>query len=553
MFICWCAKAVNRQLCAPCVALLGALLLVSGHGVAAEVPPGTKLAAQQEITVGNGAEPASLDPHKTEGAPEFRLVIELFEGLVGHDADGKLVPGVAEKWESKEGGKLWLFSLRKDARWSDGSPVTAADFEYSLKRVVDPKTASPMAWYPGKVSNILNAEAITAGRKPPGELGVKALSPTQLQITLEQPVAYFLNTLVHNSLFPVPRKHIEQHGEKWTEADKLVGNGPYRLAERVVNERIVFVRNTHYWNNAKSVIEKAVYVPVANPSAEFQRYRANDLDLTSDGGVPAEQLAQIRRDLAKELQIWPQTASYFYTFNTRRPPFDDARVRRALALALNREVIVHQVLQGGQQPAYGMTPLIAEAYKHQPGRWERASQAERDAEAKRLLLEAGFGPSKPLKFALLYNTSEAHKKLALAAAAMWKRIGPVEVELQNQEWKTYLDTRNRGEFSVSRAGWVGSYNEPSIMLGFFHTHSGVNDGKYSNPKYDELLDRARVTADPAARGKLYAEAEAILAEDAPAAFVHHYANQRLIKPWLKGHGRNPIGWIQLKDLYVVAH
>ena len=541
------ARVNPLVLCAVFVAVLNSAIVR-----AAEVPPGTKLDAKQEIVIGMVSDPATLDPGKIEGRPESNLAVEMFEGLVVQDPDGKVAPGVAEKWESREKGKVWIFTLRKNAKWSDGSTVTAGDFEYAFKRMVDPKTASQYSWYLGKASNLLNGTFIVEGKKPASELGVKALNDTTLQLTLEKPIAYLVETLVHGSLMPVPRKVIEKFGDKWIDPANIVSNGPYKLTQRIVNERIVMERNPQYWNNAKTVIEKISFVVVGNPSAEFQRYRANAVDMTADGGVPVEQIAQIRKEIPDQLHIWPQLGTYYYTFNLKRPPFDDVRVRRALHLAIDREVITKKILNTGETAGFGMTPHIAGGYTHVPLKWEKASQSERNAEARRLLQEAGFGPGKTLKFPLLYNTLETHKKIALAVAAMWKQVGPVEVELVNQEWKTFLDTRNRGDFTVTRGAWVADYNEPSTMIDLFHSKHGNNDGKYSNPKYDEVIEKAKITLDATERGKLYQDAEAILAEDAPAAFVYHYSNRRLIKPWVKGFGRNPQGRIQVRDLYIVA-
>ena len=520
---------------------------------AAEVPPGTKLHPQQHIVIGNGAEPSTLDPALVQGRPESNLSVELFEGLVSQDPDGKVVPGVAEKWESKEGGRVWIFTLRKNAKWSDGSQVTAADFEFSFKRNVDPKTASDYSWYLGKASNVLNGMAIVQGKKPASELGVKALNETTLQLTLEQPVAYLVSTLIHGSVMPVPRKVVEKFGDKLTDPANIVSNGPYKLSERVVNERIVMVRNPHYWNNAKTVIEKVTYLPINNQTAEYQRYRANAIDVTADGGVPSEQVAQIRKEVPNELKLWPQLGSYYYTYNYKVKPFDDVRVRRALSLAVNRDVITKQILSTGEVSAYGMTPAIAEGYEAIRHDWETMTQSQRDAEAKKLLADAGYGPGKPLKFKLLYNTNEQHKKIALAIVSMWKRIGSVEVELVNQEWKTFLDTRNRGDFEVTRGAWIADYNEASTMVDLYHSKHGSNDGKYNNPAYDEVVDKAKATLDSNQRMKLYQEAERILAKDFPAIFVYHYSNRRMIKPWVKGYGRNPQGRIQAHDLYIVAH
>ncbi|GAA5178542.1 ABC transporter substrate-binding protein [Niveibacterium umoris] len=535
------------------LALAACLVAGSAKAFAAEVPAGTPLHPVQEIVRGNGTEPATLDPNKSEGRPESNMAVELFEGLVSLSPDGKVIPGVAEKWESREGGKVWLFTLRKAAKWSDGSPVTAHDFEYSFKRMVDPKTASQYAWYLGKASNVKNGRAIVEGKVPPSELGVKALGEHTLQITLEKPVSYLIATLAHGSLMPVPRKAIEKYGDKWTEPGNMISNGAYKLAERVVNERIVMLRNPHYWNNAKTVIDKVTFLPINNQSAEYQRYRANGIDMTADGGVPPEQLKQIRRDIPNELVTWPQLGTYCYVFNFRKKPFDDVRVRKALSLALQREVIAQKLVGTGETPAYSFTPETAEGYTPIEHDWQRWTQAQREEEARRLLAEAGYTKARPLRFELLYNTNEGHKKIALAAAWMWRRIGPVEVVLVNQEWKTFLDSRNRGQFEVSRYAWIADYNEPSTMLDLFHSQHGNNDGKYNNPQYDAIMDRAKSALDAAERTRLYQDAERILAQDFPTANVYHYSNRHLIKPWVKGYGHNPEGRILTRDLYIVAH
>ena len=522
-------------------------------GFAAEVPAGTKLHLSQTVVIGNGAEPASIDPGKIEGVPEFNLVLDLFEGLVSQDPSGKIIGGVAEKWESKENSTLWTFSLRKNAKWSDGTPVTAGDFEYAYKRLVDPRTASVYSWYLSVACKILNAAAIVEGKKPPSELGVTALNDHTLQIRLESPVAFLIAVLNNAALAPIPRKQVEKFGDRWTEPANMISNGAFKLSERIVNERIVMVRNPMYWNDAKTVIDKATYLPISNQSAGYQRFRADAIDVTENGGVPSEQLAQIRKDIPKELLIWPALGTYYYAFTLKLKPFDDPRVRRALSLAINRDVIARQILDTGEQAAFSFSPGIAGSYVAAIHDSERLTQAQRDAEAKKLLGEAGYSPSKPLKVPLLYNTNEQHKKIALAVAAMWKRVGSVEVELVNQEWKTYLDSINRGEFSVARRGWMAVYNEPSIMLDMFHSKHGSNDGKYNNPKYDETVERAKATADAANRATLYHEAERILAQDVPVAVIYHYPNRRLIKPWVGGYGRNALGRVLARDLYILAH
>jgi oligopeptide transport system substrate-binding protein len=535
------------------LALAAGFAVLPLAALAADVPAGTKLAAKQELVRGNGTEPATLDPGKMEGVPEHNVAIDLFEGLVNTDPEGKVVPGAAEKWEVKDGGKLWIFTIRKDAKWSDGSPVTAADYEFAWKRVTDPKTASPYSWFPGQASHILNGTDIAQGKKKPDTLGVKAINDKTLQVQLDEPIGFFLKTLTHSSMLPVPKKMVEKYGDKWVESDKIIGNGAYKLAERVVNERIVMVRSTTYWNNAKTIIDKVTWLPIVQPSAEYQRYRAGGEDMTANGGVPNDQIKQIRAELPKELELWPQLGTYYYELNEKVKPFDDVRVRRALSLAIDRKIVVQQVTNTGETEAYSFTPPIAEGMSkvHMPD--QDMTQQQRDDLARKLLAEAGFTKDKPLKFALLYNTMESHKKLALAASAMWRMKLGVQVELLNKEWKTYLDARNTGDFVVARSAWIADYNEPSTMLDIWTCDNGQNHGKYCNRAFDETMKKAKATADDAERARLYQEAEQILAKDAPAVFIYFYSNKMLVKPWVRGWGHDPQGFARTKEIYIVAH
>lgn len=537
----------------PRIAVAGlALLLTAVSASAVEVPAGTKLAPLQELVRGNGTEPATLDPNKMQGVPESNLARDLFEGLVNQDPDGKIIPGVASSWEAREGGKVWVFHLRPNLKWSDGKPLTAADFVFSARRVVDPKAASPYAWYLAKAASIENALEISEGKKAPETLGVKALDDRTVEFRLTRPLAFFVSTMSHTTMLPVPKHMVEKLGDRWSDTANFVSNGAYKLVERVVNERIVMVRNPLYWNDAKTVVNKVTWLALNSVTAEFQRYRAGEIDLTENGGVPTEQMKMIRQEHANEFKSWSQVGTYYYGFNTKVKPFDDVRVRKALSLLVNRDVITKQLLGTGEVPAYSFTPEVTQGSKPIVHDWQKMSQNERDAEAGRLLAAAGYGPKNPLRAKFLYNTSESHKKIALAVASMWRRAG-ISIELINQEWKTYLDTKRAGNFEIVRAGWVGDYNEPSTMMDMFTTTHGNNDGKYSNPKYDELLDKVKVVPDEEGRAMIYQEAEKILAADFPAAFIYQYSNRYLIKPYVRGYGNNPDGRILTKDLYLVAH
>ncbi|PJG59010.1 ABC transporter substrate-binding protein [Aeromonas cavernicola] len=514
---------------------------------AADVPAGTQLAKVQELVKGNGAEPASLDPHKTEGVPESQILRDLFEGLISSGPKGEVLPGVAQSWETKD-NKHYLFHLRKNAKWSNGDPVTAHDFEYAFKRAVDPKTASPYAWYL-EIPTIINASDIIAGKKPAETLGVKAIDDYTFEVQLEKAVPYFVSMLSRTTTYPVPKKVIAQFGDKWTQPGNMVSNGAYALSQWVVNERIEVERNKHYWNDAKTVINQVTYLPIDN-NADLNRYLAGEVDMTYQ--MPIERFKQMKKEKPDELKVTGYVGTYFYTFNVKRKPYDDVRVRTALTYAIDRNVIADKVMGQGQQPAYGLVPDFVDGFKPTAPEWSKLTQAERNTQAKGLLSEAGYGPGNPLKLDLLYNTDDNHKRVAVAVASMWKQLG-VEVSLVNQEWKTYLDSLKQGQFDVARRGWIADYNEASSLLDLMQTTHGNNDGKYSNPAFDQLMDSSRDQVDAAARSKVYQQAEALLAKDMPIAPIYQYVTARMVQPYVGGYPANPLDELHSKEMYIVAH
>ncbi|MBL0625738.1 ABC transporter substrate-binding protein [Aeromonas jandaei] len=528
--------------------LMAALFGGINMAQAADVPAGTKLADVQQLVKGNGSEPATLDPQKVEGTPESAILRDLFEGLVSSGPKGEVVPGVAESWETKD-NKHYVFHLRKDAKWSNGEPVTAHDFEFAFKRAVDPKTASPYSWYL-EIPTIVNASEIIAGKKPADSLGVKAVDDYTFEVQLEKAIPYFVSMLSHTTTYPVPKKVVEKFGDKWTQPGNMVGNGAYVLKEWVVNERIGVERNKNYWNNAKTVIDKVTYLPIQSTNAELNRFLAGEIDMTWN--VPIERFKQLKKDYPADLKVEGLVSTYYYQFNTKKKPFDDVRVRTALSYAVNRDVIADKVMGQGQRPAYGLTPDYVDGFKPVVADWSKMTQADRDAKAKALLQEAGFDTSKPLKFELLYNTDDNHKKVAVAVASMWKKLG-VQVSLVNQEWKTYLETKKQGQFDVARAGWTADYNEASSMLDLMQTTHGNNDGKYSNPAFDKLMSESRDQVDATSRNKLYVQAEAILAKDMPIIPIYQYVQPRMVKSYVGGYPSNPLDNLYSKDMYIIAH
>ncbi|QXB57288.1 peptide ABC transporter substrate-binding protein [Pantoea agglomerans] len=518
--------------------------------IAANPPAGAQLAEQQQIVRHIKDEPASLDPLKAVGLPEIQVIRDLFEGLTNQDAQGKIVPGVAQSWSSSD-NKTWVFTLRNNARWSNGDPVTAQDFVYSWQRLVDPKNSSAFAWFAG-LSGIQNAAAIIKGEMTPDKLGVVAQSKNQLKVTLDRPVPWFPALVANVALFPVPQKIIAQQGDSWTSPGKLVGNGAYQLSERVVNEKIVLTRNPHYWDDAHSVLTKVTFVPINEESSATKRYRSNDIDITES--FPKNMYALLKKTLPGEVYTPDQLGTYYYAFNTQKGPTADVRVRKALSWSIDRKVIAEKVLGTGEKPAWHFTPDVTAGFKPLPTFMQQHDQNSLNAQAKSLLAAAGYGPGKPLKLKLLYNTSESHQKIAIAVASMWKKNLGVDVTLENQEWKTYIDSRNSGNFDVIRASWVGDYNEPSTFLNLLTSGNSSNIARFNNADYDAVIAKASRETSDQVRNSDYNRAEQILAEQAPIAPIYQYTNGRLIKPWVKGYPiTNPEDVAYSRELWIEKH
>ncbi|UVC27624.1 ABC transporter substrate-binding protein [Pantoea sp. SOD02] len=531
---------------------LTALIVASAvsPAFAANVPSGAQLASTQEIVRHIKDEPASLDPMKAVGLPEIQVMRDLFEGLTNQDAHGKIVPGVAQSWSSND-NKTWIFTLRKDARWSNGEPVTAQDFVYSWQRLVEPKNSSPFAWF-AALSGIENAEAITKGQMGADKLGVAATDATHLKVTLSRPVPWFPSMVANAAMYPVSQKVIEKEGDSWTSPGKLVGNGAYQLQDRVVNEKIVLVRNANYWDDKKSVLTKVTFIPINEESSATKRYRANDIDITES--FPKNMYALLKKELPGQVYTPDQLGTYYYAFNTEKGPTADVRVRKALSWSIDRRIIAEKVLGTGEKPAWHFTPDVTAGFTPMKSYLQQHSQQELNAQAKALLTAAGYGPGKPLHLTLLYNTSESHQKIAIAVASMWKKNLGVDVTLQNQEWKTYIDSRNSGNFDVIRASWIGDYNEPSTFLSLLtSTHSG-NIARFRSADYDAVITKASTETSVAARNTDYNKAEQIIADQAPIAPIYQYTNGRLIKPWVKGYPiTNPEDVAYSRELWIEKH
>ena len=525
------------------------LLCTTATVFAAQVPPGTVLAEKQELVRNNGSEPASLDPHKVESDVEFNIISDLFEGLVSVSPAGEIQPRLAEKWENKE-NTVWTFHLCPGITWSDGTAITAQDIVWSWQRLVSPLTASPYSSYPGNM-HIVNAKEIAEGKKAPETLGVKAVDDATLEVTLTQPNAAFLAMLAHPSLVPIDKVLVNRFGEQWTKPEHIVTSGPYKLSAWVVNERIVAERNPRYWDNEHTVINKVTWLPIHSEAADVNRYKAGEIDIVYT--VPINQFAQLKKTMGDQLNVSPQLATYYYEFNTTRPPFNDPRVRLALNMALDKDIIAEKVLGQGQRPAWLISQPDIGGVKLQNPEYASWPREKRIAEAKKLLSEAGYSDNHPLVFNLLYNTSESHQRVAIAASSMWKKNLGVEAKLQNQEWKTMLDTMHTHNFDAVRYAWIADYDDAATFLNNFRTGDSENTSQYSNPAYDEALKNAAKASDGVARGKYYQQAEDLLAKDVPAVPVYHYVRTHLVKPWVGGFTPDKLGYYFTKDMYIKKH
>ncbi|MHA2740624.1 ABC transporter substrate-binding protein [Vibrio harveyi] len=522
---------------------------VTQPAFAANVPDGVKLAKKQEFVRGNGTEVATIDPQKSEGVPESNVIRDLLEGLVTQDADGKTIPGVAESWETTD-NRTFVFHLRHNAEWSNGDPVTAQDFVYSFRRVVDPKTASPYAWYLSS-TKMKNAQDIIEGKKDISQLGVQALNDYTLKVELDAEVPYFVKMLAHTTMMPVHKATVEKWGDKWTKPEHFVGNGAYVPDRWVVNERLVLKRNPKYWDDVHTVINKVTYLPIEDQVSEMNRFLSGEIQMTNE--VPNEHFRRLQKEYPEDLSIKGNLCSYYYQFNTQRAPFDDVRVRKALSYAIDRDIITKAILGQGQKPAYFLTPEITAGFSPQLPEYGKLTQKQRNEKAKALLKEAGYDKQHPLDINLLYNTSENHKKLAVAISSMWKKTLGVTVHLENQEWKSYLASRDEGNFDVTRAAWCGDYNEASTFLTLM-IGSNVNGGvHYKSKAYDDIIEKALNSTSEEDRTKLYYAAETQMAKDMPLAPIYQYVTTRLVSPLLGGYPKgNAEDKIYTKDLYIKA-
>ncbi len=507
--------------------------------------------AEKTLYIGNGSEPVSLDPHISTGLPEYHIQLAIFEGLVTKNNKTLAIePAVAKSWTISDDGLTYTFTLREDARWSDGAAVTAQDFVNAWRRALTPAMASQygyMFYYLDNAERYFNGEV-----KDFNQVGVKALADRVLEVTLEHPTPFFLQLLDHHSYYPVNKTVVEAHGEfadplnPWTRPENFVGNGPFVLDVWDVNRAIEVVRNRHYWDQARIKLERIVFYPIEEKAAEDRAYRAGQIHMTHTPQFATEKIAHYRAQNPDAIRIIPTYSSYYYLFNTSRKPYSDPRVRKAVAMAIDRETLVESVMKGGEPPAYSIVPNDPQGYTP-----KQHFTFDIDA-ARALLADAGYpnGEGFPT-MELLYNNDDVHRKVALALQQMLKRHLNINVQLLNQEWKVYLSSRKTLNYDFARAGWVADYLDPSNFLGVFYSFSGNNHTGWKNAQYDALLKKSRQTADARERFALFARADEILAAEMPVVPLFYYTDINLVSPAVRGWYDNVMNYNNFKDVELV--
>ena len=527
--------------------LLTTALLLQGCGdrpAASTQGSGLPTATPVLLVRGNGPEPDSLDPQRARNVEAGNVLRDLYETLISIGRAGEPVPGAARDWTVSVDGLTWTFRLRADARWSNGDPLVAEDFAAALRRLVDPATASQYAQI---VDALRHAKDVIAGRRPPAELGIRALDASTLEIVLEQPTPYLPGLLSHWSTMPVHRPTLAKFGAAFVKPGNAVSNGPFTLARWVQGAEIELRRNPRYWNNAATQLDGVRWISQSDENAEYKRYRSGELHVTYV--VPRGPFDQIRRDHAAELHIGPQLGVYFYGFNFDREPFrSKPGLRRALSLAIDRERIVESVTRVGELPANGWVPTGTFNYASPHFDYAATPMPQRLAEARRLYAEAGYSPRRPLSFELRYNTGEVHNRIAVAVAQMWKTALGVDVRLVAVEFKVLqqdIDARNVDMF---RLAWIGDYNDAYTFAQYFRSDFGINTARYRNPQYDALLDAAAAELDPAQRRLKLESAERLLLADHAVLPIYFYVNKHLVSPRVRGWYDNVMNVVYSKDL-----
>jgi len=530
--------------------LLSALFMASLNGCGGDKVTttdsggGETVKTEMVLRIGNGTEPQDLDPAMVTGVPESKVIQALIEGLTCLDQTTlEPLPAAAESWEISADKRTYTFHIRKNGLWSNGDPVTSYDFSYAWFRLLDPEIASSYA-YMGWI--IVNGREYNEGKITDTSLvGISTPDSKTFVVTLKAPTPYFLQLVDHHSLYPVHPGCVKKHGARWTRPENYVGNGAFVLTKWETHKIIEVEKSSTYWDKDIVKIDRIEFHPTEDESTEERKFRAGKLDITN--GVPLERIPYWKDGTHEEYKQEPYLGVYYYEINTKHKVLSDVKVRMALAYSIDRKTIVEHVTRGGQVPAFNYTPPI-----HAVGFVSKASFSYDTELARKLLAEAGYpgGKGFPDDVELLYNTSESHRKIAEAIQQMWKDELGIHIGLYNQEWKVFLNTKTSLDFAIARAGWISDYPDPNSFIDMYVSGNGNNTTNWSNPEYDDLIEKASLTGDKSLRFEMFQRCEEILVKEFPIIPIYHYTRVYLRSPRVKGFISNDMDHHPYKYLSV---
>ncbi len=510
----------------------------SSTGTSGESGEGTT--ASQDLRINMSAEPPTFDPAQAKDSQTNTALKLMYDGLTRMGSDGNPTPGAAEKWDVSEDGLKYTFHLRSGATWSNGDPVTAQDFVYAWERVLSPQT-TPASEYAYQLYYLKNGEAFNTGKiKDFSQVGVKAVDDNTLEVTLAAPTPYWLGLTSFYTYYPVNKKNVEANPQWAAKADSMVTNGPFTLTTWTTGQQLVWTKNDKYWDKDNIKLNTITASLVNSGATEYASYQSGQLDYAGapTGEIPTDQIAAAKQQYPDQFNAKGIASTYYYEFNNKEKPFDNAKIRKAFAMSIDRKAIVDNVTLGGQLPAYGFVPPGIKGQNEEFRTEFKDDYFKEDVTQAKQLLAEGLkeeGLTALPAITLIYNSSEAHQKIALAIADMWKKNLGVDVQTENQEWSVFLNNRQSGNYQIARAGWTADYNDPMTFMDMWVTNGGNNDAKYSNPAYDKLITDAKSTQDNAKRMTDMSQAEKILVEDDMAIMpIYYYTSISLVKPNLKG-------------------
>lgn len=511
---------------------LAALIALGACGQASvKAPP------EGQFRRGIGASPDSLDPQKAEGTWANDVIGDMFIGLFTENAESEPIPGVADTWTVSDDGLVWTFKL-KQTTWSDGKPVTAHDFVFAFRRLLNPQTVGSS--YASVQYVIKNAREVNGGSVPVEQLGVVAIDDYTLEITLDHPAPYLPGLLKHYTAFPLPAHVVEQHGDSWTQPQNIVVNGPYKLVEWRTGDFIRSVKNETFDDAANVCFTEVIYYTANDHDAMVRRARAGDIDMNNS--FPTGQLNEVQRDLPGWPRIAPMMATTFIAANTKRPPFTDSRVRQAIAMSMDREFITGSILKGGQLPTYSFIPPDMNGYPEQASfKWKDIPREQRLKDAASLLQQAGFGPNNPLTFEFIHRSTGDNPRIAPVLQQNWADIAPwVRPQIRQVETQALYNQLQQKDYEISDLGWVADFNDAYNFLYLLDSRTGpMNYSDYANPRYDALLDQSNREMDPVRRAALLKEAEQIILDDAAVMPLLVRVTQDIVNPNITGYADNP--------------